>query len=79
MPQGMFDPMPEVIATFETEIARNGAPVGVMKGTTAIAKGKFGSGRVICFSPHPELTTGLEHMVRFAIDYVKRERSVDAN
>lgn len=63
----------ETIATFETEIAKNGAPEGVMKGTTAIAKGKFGSGRVLCFSPHPELTIGLEDMIRIAIDNVKRE------
>ena len=63
----------ETIATFETEIAKNGAPEGVMKGTTAIAKGKFGSGRVLCFSPHPELTIGLEDMVRFAIDQGKRD------
>ena len=64
----------EIVATFETEIAKNRAPKGVMKGTTAIAKGKFGSGRVICFSPHPEKSDGLEHMVRFAIDHVKRDR-----
>ncbi len=64
----------EIVATFETEIAQNGAPEGVMKGTTAIAQGKFGNGRVICFSPHPELTTGLEHLVRLAIAHVKRDR-----
>ncbi len=64
----------EIVATFETEIAKNGAPKGAMKGTTAIAKGKFGNGRVICFSPHPEKSDGLEHMVRFAIDHVKRDR-----
>jgi glutamine amidotransferase-like uncharacterized protein len=63
----------ETIATFETEVAKNGAPEGVMKGTTAIAKGKFGSGSVLCFSPHPELTNGLEDMVRIAIDHVKRK------
>jgi hypothetical protein len=45
-----------------------------MKGTTAIAKGKFGNGRVLCFSPHPEMTQGLEQMVRLAIDHVKRDR-----
>ena len=69
----------DVIATFETEIAKNGAPTGVMKGTTAIAKGQFGNGRVICFSPHPELTTGLEHTLLCAIEYVKRSRLPDAN
>tara|TARA_R110002072_G_scaffold146075_1_gene292790 strand:- start:46874 stop:48421 length:1548 start_codon:yes stop_codon:yes gene_type:complete len=62
----------EVIATFETEIAKNGAPEGVMKGTTAIALGQYGRGRVICFSPHPELTKGLEPLVQFAIDHVRR-------
>lgn len=65
----------EVIATFETEIADKGAPKGVMKGTTAIAKGNFGNGRVICFSPHPEMTDGLEQLVRIAIDHVKRQKS----
>lgn len=69
----------EVIATFETEIAKNGAPELVMKGTTAIARGNFGSGRVICFSPHPEMTNGLEQMVRSAIDDVKRNRSTKNN
>lgn len=64
----------EIVATFETEIAKNGAPEGVMKGTSAIAKGKFGSGRVQCFSPHPEMTNGLEQMVRLALDHVKRYR-----
>lgn len=64
----------EIVATFETEIAKNGAPKGVMKGTTAIAKGEYGNGRVICFSPHPEMTTSLGSMVRLAIDHVKRNR-----
>lgn len=63
----------ETIATFETEIAENGAPIGVMLGTTAIAKGKFGNGRVVCFSPHPELTEGLGHLIKHAIDDVKRK------
>jgi len=44
----------ETLGTFATEIAKNGAPKGVMPGTTAIARGTFGSGRVFCFSPHPE-------------------------
>lgn len=44
----------ETLGTFATEIAKNGAPKGVMPGTTAIARGTFGTGRVFCFSPHPE-------------------------
>lgn len=62
------------LATFNTEIAKNGAPKGVMKGTTAIARGKYGKGRVICFSPHPELTKGLEHFVQLAISEVEKSR-----
>lgn len=64
----------EAIAIFDTEIAKNGAPQGVMKGTTAVARGTYGRGRVICFSPHPEMTQGLESFVEFAIDHVKRQR-----
>ncbi len=65
----------EEMANFKTEIAKNGAPEGVMVGTTAIARGRFGQGRVICFSPHPEMTEGLESFVQDAIDYVNRKRA----
>jgi glutamine amidotransferase-like uncharacterized protein len=56
-----------LLATFETEIAKNGAPEGVMKGTTAIASGTFGKGRVLCFSPHPEKTKAVNRFVDAAI------------
>jgi glutamine amidotransferase-like uncharacterized protein len=56
----------EELATYQTEIAKNGAKPGVMKGTTAVARGQFGKGRVICFSPHPEKTEGLEVFVESA-------------
>jgi len=65
----------EETASFKTELAKNGAPEGVMIGTTAIARGRFGQGRVICFSPHPEMTAGLEVFVQDAIDYVNRKRA----
>lgn len=63
---GNRDDLPdyERLATYGTEIAKNGAPGGVMVGTTAIAAGTFGRGRVICFSPHPEKTAGLEDFIR---------------
>lgn len=51
------------LASYEGEIAKNGAQAGVMPGTTAIAQGTFGKGRVICFSPHPEKTPGYEELV----------------
>jgi len=57
----------QVLATYESEIAKKGAPSGVMKGTVAIAAGTYGKGRVLCFSPHPERTTGLGVFVRNAV------------
>lgn len=51
------------LAHFEGEIAKNGAPTGVMPGTTAIAIGNYGKGRVICYSPHPEKTPNLEPLI----------------
>jgi glutamine amidotransferase-like uncharacterized protein len=57
----------ELLAAFESEIAENGAPTGVMKGTTAIARGTFGQGRVVCFSPHPEKTPACNGLLRAAV------------
>lgn len=57
----------ERIATFDTEIAENGAPAGVMKGTTAVARAPFGQGRVFCYSPHPERTKGLDRLIDQAV------------
>jgi N-formylglutamate amidohydrolase/glutamine amidotransferase-like uncharacterized protein len=64
----------EEMANFKTEMAKNGAPEGVMTGTTAIARGRFGQGRVICFSPHPEMTAGLDVFVEDAIEHANRRR-----
>lgn len=57
----------EELAKYETEIAKRGAPTGVMKGTTAIARCSYGKGRVQCFSPHPEKTPGLEPFLQAAV------------
>ena len=69
------DSIPDYVplATYQTEITQNGAPEGVMEGTTAIAAGEFGRGRVVCFSPHPEMTEGLESFVHRAVEHVRRE------
>ena len=53
----------EVLAVFCTEVVQNWADKNVMKDTPAVATGRFGKGRVICFSPHPEYTPGLESFV----------------
>lgn len=57
----------QVLATYESEIAKKGAPTGVMTGTTAIAAGNCGKGRVLCFSPHPESGRSLNHFVGLAV------------
>jgi putative intracellular protease/amidase len=62
----------ESLATFKTEIRENDAPEGVMKGTTAIARGEFGAGRVVCFSPHPEKTRGCEAFVTEAVRWAAK-------
>jgi glutamine amidotransferase-like uncharacterized protein len=65
----------ESLATFETEIRENDAPEGVMKGTTAIARGELGKGRVVCFSPHPEKTRGCETFVAEAAKWAADGRT----
>ena len=67
-PGGRTDLAPyQILATFSSEIAKKGALAGVMVGTTAIATGTYGQGRVLCFSPHPEKTKGLDDFVRSAV------------
>lgn len=53
----------EVLARFDTEVARNGAPAEAMTDTHAIIRSKFGSGRVICFSPHAETKNGPHSLI----------------
>jgi len=60
----------EVLGRFDSEIAKKGAPTGVMKGTTAIAAAPYEAGRVLCISPHPERTDNLHDMVYRAILWV---------
>jgi len=53
----------EVLAKYDTEVARNGAPENTMVGTHAIIRSKFGTGRVICFGPHPEKKDGPKSLI----------------
>lgn len=59
----------EILATYRGEINKNDAPVGVMMDSPAIVVGTFGGGTVVCSSPHPEQTQGLEPVLR---DLVRR-------
>ena len=47
------------LAHFRSEVAKNGAPTGVMINTPAMVAGLWGKGRVFVSSPHPESTPGL--------------------
>ncbi len=67
----------ESLGIYRTEMAKNGAPQGVMARTTAIARAEFGKGRVFCFSPHPELTEGLAHFVPRAVRWASGEKSAE--
>ncbi len=55
------------VGVFESEIAENGAPTGVMIGTTAFAFSVYGDGRAAAFSPHPEISPGYEHLIPDAV------------
>ncbi len=59
----------ESLATFRTELAENGSPVGAMVNSPAWARGTFGKGRVIISSPHPEQTPGMELFVASAVKW----------
>jgi predicted deacylase len=57
----------ETLAWFRTELAKNDTPAGIMVDSPAIFAAEFQQGRVVCVSPHPEQTTGLEDFVPQAI------------
>ena len=56
-------------ASFATEVTKAGVPGGVMPGKTAIAAGRFGAGRVLAISPHPERTAGLDSVIPAAVHW----------
>lgn len=64
----------ESLAIYATEVAKNGAPQGVMAGTSAAVRCEFGKGRVFCFSPHPELTHGRQDLIPLAVDWLAAQK-----
>lgn len=60
----------QVLSLFRTEIAENKTPAGIMVNSPAIVAGEFGKGKVLCFSPHPEQTEGLEDQVPKAVRWL---------
>jgi predicted deacylase/putative intracellular protease/amidase len=69
----------EVLAWFRTELAQHDTPVGIMVNSPAIFAASCQRGRVVCISPHPEQTDGLEDFVPRAVAWVsKRTDSVES-
>ena len=60
----------ETLAYFRTEVSSNNTPVGIMINSPAIFAGQYQAGKVVCISPHPEQTEGLEYIVPQAVSWV---------
>lgn len=60
----------EVLATYGTAIAAKGAESDAMTETHAIVRAPYGQGRVMCFSPHPETSSGPNSLISNGIRWV---------
>jgi hypothetical protein len=56
-----------VLASFRTEIVRQGGRPGVMLDSPAIVIAPYGRGRVLAISPHPENTPGVENLIPLSL------------
>ncbi len=65
------------LAYFRSDMAKT-APGGVMPNTPAIVASTYGDGRVLCFSPHPEYTSGLEGFIGRAVRWAAKRPVTDA-
>lgn len=68
-------PSYEKLMSFQTELALNDTPVGVMVDAPAMVRGTYGLGRVFTTSPHPEQTLGMENLVEKAVRWAARIKS----
>lgn len=59
----------ETLALFRSELAENGSPKGAQTGSPAMVSGRYGKGRVLCSSPHPEQQPGMEAFIRQAVHW----------
>jgi hypothetical protein len=64
------------LAVFKTDIHNNGANAGDMLNKTAILEAKYKKGKIILFSPHPELTKGKERLLINAVFYVSPQNGI---
>ncbi len=68
-------PKYDVLAYYRSELAENGSPAGVMMNSPAIFSSQYQKGQVICISPHPEQTKGLEEIVPQAVEWAAHKAS----
>jgi glutamine amidotransferase-like uncharacterized protein len=61
------------LAHYRSEVSQYEPQRGTMIHTPSIIAARFGLGRLIAFSPHPEVTTGLEWLVKRAIAATARD------
>ncbi|HEX3074134.1 MAG TPA: hypothetical protein VHP30_11030, partial [Ignavibacteriales bacterium] len=73
-PSNLDLPAYKELAVFKTDYHENGAAPGAMLNKTAILEAKYHKGRIILFSPHPELTPGKEKALINTAEYVSREK-----
>lgn len=59
-----------VLAHFRGEIVAPGGEIGVMKDAPAMVLSRYGNGRVMGISPHPEHTDGLHMMIPQAVHWM---------
>ena len=60
-------PLTIPLAHYSTELSNYAPQRGTMVGTPAIFAARFGTGRVVAISPHPENTKGTEFLVKRAV------------
>jgi glutamine amidotransferase-like uncharacterized protein len=70
-------PLTIPLAHYSTEVSMYAPQRGTMIGTPAIFAAKFGAGRVVAISPHPESTTEAEFLVRNAVLATARMRATE--
>jgi putative intracellular protease/amidase len=76
-PSAMDDlPAMEVLAWFRSELAENGTPAGIMVDSPAIFSASYKLGRVVCISPHPEQTKGLEEFIPRVVTWVSPQQQL---
>ena len=62
------------LVKYVSDLAAADAPKGMMTGRDAVVATPFGSGRVVAFGPHPELSPGLNHWLVNAVAWTSGRR-----